>query len=82
MSSARKRKFRAGDGPFGQDGMAEAEQLGRPSDGIGGHCASLFNEFLLLDQAAKILLMNEAPCERFNTVLQLQEGELRRHAQQ
>lgn len=59
--------------------MAEAEQLGRPSDGVGGHCASLFNEFLLLDEPAEVLLVDQPACERFNTALQLQQGELGRH---
>ncbi len=62
-----------------RNGVAEAEQLGRPPDGIGGHCASFFNEFLLLDQPAEVLLVDQPACERLNTALQLQQGEFGRH---
>src|SRR5258705_8476985 len=79
MSSARKWKLGSGDRPFRQYTMAEPEQLGRAADGIGGDCASFLNELLLLDQAAKILLVHQPACKRFNTALQLQQGEFRRH---
>ena len=51
---------------------------GRPT-GVGGDCASFLNELLLLDQAAKILLVHQPACKRLNTALQLQQGEFRRH---
>ena len=65
--------------PFRQHAVAEAEQLGRAADGLSGDCASLLNELLLLDQAAKILLVHQSACKRFNIALQLQQGEFRRH---
>jgi hypothetical protein len=34
---------------------------------------------LLFHQATKILLVDQAACKRFNTALQLQQGEFRRH---
>src|SRR3954447_2706243 len=79
MSSARKRELGSDNRPFRQYAMAEPEQLGGAADGVGGDCASFLNELLLLDQAAKILLVDQPACERLNTALQLQQGEFRRH---
>ena len=79
MSSARKRELGSDNRPFRQHAMAEPEQLGGAADGIGGDCASFLNELLLLDQAAKVLLVHQPACKRFNTALQLQQGEFRRH---
>src|SRR3954470_6492393 len=75
MSSARKRELGSDNRPFRQHAMAEPEQLGRTADGVGGDCASFLNELLLLDQAAKILLVDQPACKRLNTALQLQQGE-------
>jgi hypothetical protein len=54
--------------------MPEAEQLGWSANGVGGDSARFFNEFLLLDQPAEVLLVDQASCERLNTALQLQQG--------
>ena len=59
-SSARKRKFGSGDRPLGQHRVAETEEFGRPPAGVGGDCAGFLNEFLLLDQAAEVLLVERA----------------------
>ena len=42
-------------------------------------CASFFNEFLLLDEAAEILFVDQPPGERLDAALQLQQRERIRH---
>ena len=79
MSSARKRELGSDNRPFRQHGMAETKQLGRAANGVGGDCASFLNELLLLDQAAKVLLVHQPAWKRLNAALQLQQGEFRRH---
>ncbi len=79
MSSARKRELGSGDRPFRQHAVAKPEQFGGAADRVGGDCASFLNELLLLDEAAKILLVDQPACKRLNTALQLQQGEFRRH---
>src|SRR3546814_301142 len=58
---------------------AEAEQLGRPAGGAGGHVAGFFDQGLLFDQAAEILLVQPAPRQRLDGRLQLQQRKGRRH---
>src|SRR5207247_11245809 len=79
LSSARQWQFRPGDNPFVENGVAEAEQLGRSSDGVGGRLPGLLDQFLLLDEAPEIRLVDQPSGERFDRPLQLEEGEAGRH---
>ena len=79
MSIARKGQFRTGDGAFCQDTMPEAKQLGRPTTRVGRRRSGLLDQFLLLDQTPKILLVNKPAGERLDAALQLKQRECRRH---
>ena len=58
-----------------ENGAAETEQFGRPSACILAGFAGFLDEFLLLDQAAEILFVNEPPGQSFDAALQLQQRE-------
>lgn len=79
MSSARKWQFRSGNGALGQNAVAEAKQLGWPPASIGRHRTGFLDQFLLLDQPAKILLVHEPAGQRLDAALKLKQGETRRH---
>ena len=69
-------QLRSDDGAFGEDGAAEAKQLGRPSPCILTRFAGFLDEFLLFDQAAKIVFVNQPSGQRLDAALQLQQREV------
>ena len=60
-AGARQRQAGASGGAFVEDGAAEAEQLGGAAAGFGGDGAGFLDQFLLLDQPAKIGLCSRWP---------------------
>ena len=79
MSSPRNRQFGAGNGALRKDLAPEPEQFRRTPAGIWGGFPRFLDEFLLFDQAAEVLLVDEPPGQRLDTALQLQERKCFRH---
>src|SRR5262249_3157411 len=78
-SRARQRQLASDYGSLQDDLAAEAEELCRPAAGLVQHLARFLDERLLLDQAAKVLLVQLSTCKSLDGTLQLQQRERRRH---
>src|ERR1700733_7378902 len=74
-----QRQLAARDRPLRHHVAAETEQLGRPPAGLSGHVSDLLHQVLLLDQPAKILLVQPPSGQRLHRALQLQQREAWRH---
>lgn len=79
MSTPRQRQFCPGDDPLVENGVAEPVKLRWPAAGLRGGLSRLLDQLLLLDQAAKVWLVDEPAGERLHGSLQLQKCEDRRH---
>src|SRR5690348_12359145 len=70
-----KRKLAAAEGALEHDLAAEAVELGRTTARPGGDRAGLFDQALLVDQPAEVLLVQASSGQRFDCALELQQGE-------
>src|SRR5215831_19021742 len=75
----RERQLGAGDGPLEQEIAAEPDQLGRTTSGLRRDVAGILDQSLLVDQSAKILLVELPSGERLNGALERQQREPLRH---
>src|SRR5262245_7222650 len=78
-SRARQRQLASDYGSLQDDLAAEAEELCRPAAGLVQHLARFLDEHLLLNQPAKVLLVQLSTCKSLDGTLQLQQRERRRH---
>src|SRR5260221_2632230 len=76
---ARKWQLSRGGSPLRHDRAGEAEELGGPAAGRRRHAAGLFDQPLLIDQPAEVLLVKTLSGERFDGTLELKQREGWRH---
>ncbi len=79
MSSPRNRQFGSGNRSLGKDLAAEPQQFRWTPAGIWRGFPGFLDEFLLFDQAAEILLVEEPSRQGLDAPLQLQKRKGFRH---
>src|SRR5688572_20338545 len=67
---ARQGQLGSNQRPLEQNLAPETDQLGRAATGVGRDLSGLLDETLLIDQAAKILLVQTPPRKRFDSSLE------------
>src|ERR1700742_3223031 len=65
-----QRQLGSCDGAVGENAAAESVELGRTAGCVGGSASGFFDELLLLDEPAKIRLVQRMAGERFDRALQ------------